>query len=97
MTNKKTRSPLLVEEDWWTVWFGLTILLVATVLGILTLSGSITAKKAPNTTNRTNAKWVRATRSAASESIRLLSRALEVLSGLARDDAAQQQQADQIG
>jgi uncharacterized membrane protein YadS len=47
MTNEKTRSPLLVEEDWWTVWFGLTILLIATVLGILTLSGSITAKKAP--------------------------------------------------
>ena len=47
MTSEKKRSPLLVEEDWWTVWFGLTILLVATVLGILTLSGSITAKKVP--------------------------------------------------
>ena len=48
MTSEKTRSPLLVEEDWWTVWFGLTILLIATVLGILTLSGSIAAKKAPH-------------------------------------------------
>jgi len=47
MTSEKKRSPLLVEEDWWTVWFGLTILLVATVLGILTLSGSITAKTVP--------------------------------------------------
>ena len=47
MTSEKNRSPLLVEEDWWTVWFGLTILLVATVLGILALSGSITAKKVP--------------------------------------------------
>jgi len=47
MTSEKTRSPLLVEEDWWTVWFGLTILLIATVLGILTLSASITAKKVP--------------------------------------------------
>jgi uncharacterized integral membrane protein (TIGR00698 family) len=47
MTSEKTRSPLLVEEDWWTVWFGLIILLIATVLGILTLYGSITAKKVP--------------------------------------------------
>jgi uncharacterized integral membrane protein (TIGR00698 family) len=47
MTSEKKRSPLLVEEDWWTVWFGLTILLIATVLGILTLSGSITAKNVP--------------------------------------------------
>jgi len=47
MTSEKMRSPLLVEEDWWTVWFGLTILLIATVLGILTLSGSITAKNVP--------------------------------------------------
>jgi uncharacterized integral membrane protein (TIGR00698 family) len=47
MTNEKTRSSLLVEEDWWTVWFGMTILLIATVLGMLTLSGSISAKKVP--------------------------------------------------
>jgi len=47
MTGEKMRNPLLVEEDWWTVWFGLTILLIATVLGILTLSGSITAKNVP--------------------------------------------------
>ncbi len=32
MTSEKERSPLLVEEDWWTVWFGLAILLIATVL-----------------------------------------------------------------
>ncbi len=47
MTSEKKLSPLLVEEDWWTVWFGLTILLVATVLGVLTLSGSISAKRVP--------------------------------------------------
>jgi len=47
MTSEKMRSPLLVEEDWWTVWFGLTFLLVATVLGTLTLSDSITAKNVP--------------------------------------------------
>jgi len=47
MTSEKKRSPLLVEEDWWTVWFGLTILLIATVLGILTLSDIITAKNVP--------------------------------------------------
>ena len=41
------RSPLLTEEDWWTVWFGLFILGVATILGILTLSGTIPALKAP--------------------------------------------------
>ena len=47
MTSEKPRSPLLMEEDWWTVWFGLAILLVATVLGMQTLSGSISAKKVP--------------------------------------------------
>ena len=47
MTDKKKRSPLLAEEDWWTVWFGLTILLVATVLGAMALSGNISAKKVP--------------------------------------------------
>jgi len=45
--DQKRRSPLLTQEDWWTVWFGLIILLVATALGLLTLSGSLTAKKVP--------------------------------------------------
>ena len=31
MTGETRRSPLLVEEDWWTVWFGLAILLIAPV------------------------------------------------------------------
>ncbi len=44
MEDEKTRSPLIASEDWWTVWFGLTILLVATVLGVLTLFGSISTK-----------------------------------------------------
>ncbi len=47
MTDEKKRNPLFVEEDWWTVWFGLAILLVATVLGVLTLSESISAKRVP--------------------------------------------------
>mgnify|MGYP001829023194 CR=1 FL=1 len=47
MTGESKRSPLLTEEDWWTVWFGLAILLIATVLAMLTLSGTITAKKVP--------------------------------------------------
>ena len=47
MTGETKRSPLLVEEDWWTVWFGLAILLIATVLGMMTLFGTISAKKVP--------------------------------------------------
>jgi uncharacterized integral membrane protein (TIGR00698 family) len=47
MSSEMKRSPLLVEEDWWTVWFGLAILFIATVLGLLTLSGTISAKKVP--------------------------------------------------
>jgi uncharacterized integral membrane protein (TIGR00698 family) len=53
MTGETQRSPLLVEEDWWTVWFGLAILLVATVLGMMALSGNISAKKVPKI-----GKWV---------------------------------------
>ena len=48
MANEKKRNPLITEEDWWTAWFGLIILLVATVLGILTFSESISAKNVPN-------------------------------------------------
>jgi uncharacterized integral membrane protein (TIGR00698 family) len=47
MKNDKTRNPLITEEDWWTVWFGLFILLVATVLGILAFSGNIPTTKVP--------------------------------------------------
>jgi uncharacterized integral membrane protein (TIGR00698 family) len=47
MTGDTKRSPLLVEEDWWTVWFGLAILLIATALGMMALSGAISAKKVP--------------------------------------------------
>ncbi len=53
MTLEKKRSPLLVEEDWWTVWFGLTVLAVATLLGVLALSGTMDAVKAPKL-----GKWV---------------------------------------
>jgi len=47
MTSEKKRSLLLSNEDWWTVWFGLTILVVATVLGLLTFSGNIGKSKVP--------------------------------------------------
>ena len=53
MANEEKRNPLITEEDWWTVWFGLTILLVATVLGIMTFSDSISAKKVPKL-----GKWI---------------------------------------
>ena len=53
MANEEKRNPLITEEDWWTVWFGLTILLVATVLGMLTFSDSISAKKVPKL-----GKWI---------------------------------------
>jgi uncharacterized integral membrane protein (TIGR00698 family) len=53
MANEEKRSPLITEEDWWTVWFGLVILLVATVLGIMTCSGSISVKKVPKL-----GKWI---------------------------------------
>ena len=53
MTNGNKRNPLLAEEDWWTVWFGLALLLVATVLGILALSNTISAVRAPKL-----GKWV---------------------------------------
>ena len=47
MENGKKRSPLLTQEDWWTAWFGLFILLVATVLGILAHSDAIPGVKVP--------------------------------------------------
>ena len=36
--SDKPKNPLLAKEDWWTVWFGMIILLVATGLGIMHLS-----------------------------------------------------------
>ena len=53
MADDKKRNPLITEEDWWTVWFGLIILLVATVLSILTFSDRISAKKVPKL-----GKWI---------------------------------------
>jgi len=47
MAHKEKRSPSIAEEDWWTVGFGLSILLVATILGALALSDNISAKKVP--------------------------------------------------
>jgi uncharacterized integral membrane protein (TIGR00698 family) len=41
------RSPLLKLEDWWTVWFGLAILLVATLLGVLHQTDLIAQHKVP--------------------------------------------------
>jgi uncharacterized integral membrane protein (TIGR00698 family) len=53
MGDDKRRSPMLTEEDWWTAWFGLFILGVATVLALLTLSDVIGSVKAPKL-----GKWV---------------------------------------
>jgi uncharacterized integral membrane protein (TIGR00698 family) len=53
MENRTKRNPLIALEDWWTVWFGLIILLVATVLGIMTYADVISAKKVPKL-----GKWV---------------------------------------
>jgi uncharacterized integral membrane protein (TIGR00698 family) len=47
MEQEKRRSPLIAEEDWWTVWFGLIILLVATALAMMTFSGSLERKTVP--------------------------------------------------
>ena len=47
MNAEQRRSALLTEEDWWTVWFGLAILLVATLLAAATLSGHLPATKVP--------------------------------------------------
>jgi uncharacterized membrane protein YadS len=38
---EKKKSPLLTIEDWWTVWFGLVILVVATVFGLLYYSDAV--------------------------------------------------------
>jgi uncharacterized integral membrane protein (TIGR00698 family) len=47
MNAEKRRSALLTEEDWWTVWFGLAILLIATALAMMVLGGGMSAKKVP--------------------------------------------------
>ena len=47
MKEEEKRHPLLTEEDWWTVWFGMAILLLATILGILAVSGNTSPKKVP--------------------------------------------------
>ena len=53
MEPEKKRSPLITEEDWWSVWFGFAILAVATIIGFFVFSGDITAKKVPKL-----GKWV---------------------------------------
>ena len=35
--NNRKKNPLLYDEDWWTVWFGLFFILLATILGMITL------------------------------------------------------------
>jgi hypothetical protein len=43
----KKRNPLFALEDWWTVWFGLVIILVATGLAVAHYSGSMSLLKVP--------------------------------------------------
>jgi uncharacterized membrane protein YadS len=50
---EKKRSPLLALEDWWTVWFGGIIILVATVLAIAHYSAGTPLLKVPKL-----GKWV---------------------------------------
>ncbi len=53
MEQEKRPNPLIAEEDWWTVWFSLFILLVATVLAVMTLSGNMDTKRVPKL-----GKWI---------------------------------------
>jgi uncharacterized integral membrane protein (TIGR00698 family) len=41
------RNPLIALEDWWTVWFGLVIIIVATVLAFGHYSGGLSQMKVP--------------------------------------------------
>jgi len=41
------RSPLIALEDWWTVWFGIAIIVVATILAIAHYSGGVPLRKVP--------------------------------------------------
>jgi len=50
---EKKRSPLIALEDWWTVWFGLVIILVATGLAVAHYSGDMPLLKVPKM-----GKWV---------------------------------------
>jgi len=50
VTDRRT-NPLITEEDWWTVWFGLSILLAATILAILTFSDRIPTAYVPKLGN----------------------------------------------
>ena len=51
--SDKPRHPLLALEDWWTVWFGMAIIAVATVLGLLAYSGTMGKLSVPKI-----GKWV---------------------------------------
>jgi uncharacterized integral membrane protein (TIGR00698 family) len=47
MSGEKKRSPLIALEDWWTVWFGLVIILVATGLAVAHYSAGTDLFKVP--------------------------------------------------
>ncbi len=53
MEQEKRPNPLIAEEDWWTVWFGLFILFAATILAAMTLSGNLDTKRVPKL-----GKWI---------------------------------------
>jgi len=44
---EKKRNPLIALEDWWTVWFGVIIVVIATGLAIAHYSGDMPLKKVP--------------------------------------------------
>lgn len=47
MASSQKPSLLLTEEDWWTVWFGAAIIVIATVLALFTITGRLPALRAP--------------------------------------------------
>lgn len=50
---EKKRNPLIALEDWWTVWFGLVIILIATGFAVAHYSGDMPLLKVPKM-----GKWV---------------------------------------
>jgi hypothetical protein len=44
---EKKRNPVIALEDWWTVWFGLVIVVIATGLAIAHYSADMPLKKVP--------------------------------------------------
>jgi len=55
--EKKPRSDFLVDEDWWTVWFGLFFILIATIYGLLYLSDAVPKMPKPKMSTWVTSPW----------------------------------------